>query len=537
METAYSQYKTVVPLVAEGPSGAWLSDEDKARIASYIKYDEIYWGEDTAFRLIRRGSEQQPLYIPTPRTIVDNTAHYYLKGLTVTTQNTRIDKILKTFLKREKFFSRFAVAKHTGVAQGDWIVHITADPDLDEGERVSMTTVSPACYFPVYDDDDPTSDKVIKVHLATAFKDGEDGKDALHRLTYSRELVNGKKRIGVEEKVYRLDVLWKGTEPPLKRTIQDFRLLPETITAIPVYHFRNMDWADQPFGSSELRGFERLAGGINQTMSDEEIALALDGLGVYATDAGRPEDEDGKETEWTVGPGSVEEVPLGSYFKRVEGVGSVTPMLDHVKFIQDTVYEASGVFRTGGIDVAVAQSGISLAIRFLPTMAKLEHRDEASISTLEQMWFDWTFWMEEYEDAPFGGSEDIVVKLGDKLPMDRDKRVSELNNMYDRKIISRKYYRSEMEKLGYEFPDDIESEIQDEAQQAFEMAQKQAELTGFPPGGGGGPPAGDPTNPNAPSKAKQNGSRNQRRVNESNGTEAGHSSARTAKRSPASNGR
>jgi hypothetical protein len=35
-------------------------------------------------------------------------------------------------------------------ARGDWMFHITADPEADEGKRISLTTVHPGNYFPVY---------------------------------------------------------------------------------------------------------------------------------------------------------------------------------------------------------------------------------------------------------------------------------------------------------------------------------------------------------------------------------------------------
>ena len=40
--------------------------------------------------------------------------------------------------------------------------------------------------------------------------------------------------------------------------------------------------------------------------------------------------------------------------------------------------------------------------------------------------------------------------------------------MRDRKIIPASFYRSEMEKLGYAFPDDIEEQLRKESEQAFQ---------------------------------------------------------------------
>jgi hypothetical protein len=65
--------------------------------------------------------------------------------------------------------------------------------------------------------------------------------------------------------------------------------------------------------------------------------------------------------------------------------------------IDEKLMESSGTFLAGSVDVQVAQSGIALAIRFLPTMAKLEERDTYGQDILHQMWYDWSSWWAEYE--------------------------------------------------------------------------------------------------------------------------------------------
>jgi hypothetical protein len=112
--------------------------------------------------------------------------------------------------------------------------------------------------------------------------------------------------------------------------------------------------------------------------------------------------------------------------------------------------------------------------------------------------------------------------IGDKLPQDRTAKLNELNNMMDRKIITKQYYRDEMEKLGYKFPKDMDRELLKEAQDAATaareafLAQKGLTLddslgtndSGTPSSQGDTlPPAG-------------NSSNNRNRPNESAGTEA-----------------
>lgn len=162
------------------------------------------------------------------------------------------------------------------------------------------------------------------------------------------------------------------------------------------------------------------------------------------------------------------EVPTGAYFRRVDGVGSITPAIDNIKYLEDKINSALGLsdVALGKVEASVAQSGIALAIRFMPTLARIETRDRLGIDKLRQLFYDWKTWYAVFEQKQLSG--DIVPVIGDKLPMDRTAKLNELNNMRDRKIIPASFYRSEMEKLGYAFPDDIEEQLRKEAEQAFQ---------------------------------------------------------------------
>lgn len=453
-------YSTVMPLVGEDMP-TWTPEEEAERIASYQKYDEMYWNHPSAFKLVSRGAEEKPIYIPEPRRIVDATAHFLLKGLRIEMENGEAEspdaKFLRAFMDREVFVSRFTTAKLAGVARGDYIFHVTADPLKPPNTRVSITTVDPASYFPIFDDNDP--DKRIGVDLVEQYMTN-DGNVRLKRQRYKYVVIGGRRRIQSSLGIYEIQDWWKPTATLVEK-VMDEKLLPEAINTIPVYAFKNIDWDGQLYGSSELRGFEKLFVAINQSVTDEEIALALEGLGVYATDAGAPEAEDGEEEgSWVIAPGMVQELPAGAYFKRVEGVGSVQPMQDHITYLTKVLHGAAATFDTAQIDVQTAESGIALAIKFLPTLAKIESRDELGLSVLTQMWWDLRQWFQAYENVKISGN--IVPKLGEKLPQNRTAQLNELNNMMDRKVISRAYYRREMKKFGYDIPEDIEEEVLEE---------------------------------------------------------------------------
>lgn len=533
MRFDFSPYSSVKPFLGDPP--IWYPEEARDRVASYVKYDELYWNDETQF-MIRILDGEEPIYIPNARIIVDTTSHYLLKGLQIAIEDpekhSALNDALSAFLKREKFYSRFHIAKHSGVARGDFAMHMTADPSKPKGARISLNSVDPARIIPVYDEDD--MDKLLRVHLVDIYIDPKDPtKKRVRKLTYEYVEVDGKKRVGREEAIYELEPKWWGEKPKLYQQILAPELLDPRITTIPIYWFKNIDWQGQEFGSSELRGFERLLQGVSQAATDQEVSLALEGLGVYATDGGRPLDEAGNETDWEVSPGKVMEVPSGAYFRRVEGLSTLKPSMDHIEYAEKKMFAAAGLtdVALGMIDVVTAQSGIALAIKFSPTLAKIEERDQAGIEGLTQLFFDWKFWMQVYEGVTLDG--DIEPAIGAKLPTNRTETLNELNNMLDRKVISAQYYREKMQELGYEFPDDIADQIQSEAEDAAKAAALAAppELqqnavdaaTGkkAPPPG----PGGDPTKKSTP----PNQSNNRNRPNESSGTEATQTPRRQAR--------
>jgi hypothetical protein len=514
-------YSTVTPLISGTESShVWAPPLEQERIAAYQKYEELYWNNPTAFRLEMRGDELNPIYVPTPKAIVDSTSHFVMKGLELKMTNEGDQAKLDKFLKREKFYTKFHTAKHSGVVRGDYVFHMTADPNKPDGDRVSIESIDPGSYFPVYDSDSP--DDIIGVDIVDQFTP-EEGVIKVLRQRYLYIYINGRRRVTSELVMLDSTNWWHPEWQNIIKTLIPQKLLPESINTIPVYHFRNFDWQGQLYGSSELRGFERLLASVNQATTDEDTALALEGLGVYATTAPKPEDAEGNEEEWSIAPGRVLEIPPDTEFKRVDGVGSVKPFQDHVQFLIDSAFESSGTFRPSNIDVQVAQSGIALAIKFLPTMAKIEQREEEATAVLQQMFFDWGSWENEYENVQFtGGEVEVNIVLGDKLPKNKVETLNELNNMLDRKVISKEYYRQVMvEKFGYTFPDNIDQQVLNEQKDILELQQQ---FTPVQPNGSGGNGASDQSGtknrPPAGSQKPQSKSNNKNRTNESNGTEA-----------------
>lgn len=465
--TPYSTLRGMMP--ATKPS--WIANQlDQERILSYQLYEQIYWSVPETFKLVARGTEDKPIYLPSGKTIVETVNRFTATDMKVIVQaqagTTVADKIRLTYqqvwnnlFKRERFWSKFAGNKRYGLIRGDWLWYIIADPAKEQGSRISIRPLDPASYFPIPDEDDV--DRIIGCHIVDTLTN-DKGDTFIHKTTYRKPGTpdNPGQFITVEEGNFELDD-WEGPKPKPIKIIRPVQQIAG-ITNLPVYHVPNFDEPANPFGSSEMRGLERIIAAMNQAISDEELALALEGLGQYWTDAPAPTDDDGNEVAWILGPGRVIEIPQSHTFNRTSGVSSVSSSQDHIKALQNWMRESASTpdVAIGNVDVAVAESGIALSIRFAPMLAHTAEKDVAITEVHDQMFFDLqNQWFPTFESISTPPGVEVITQVGDKIPTDRAARLQELNDMLDRGVISRKYYRDEATKLGYVFPATIDSEI------------------------------------------------------------------------------
>lgn len=470
MAGVFTPYSTASSLFGTKPS--WIPDElDIQRIQSYQLYQEIYWNVPDIFKVALRGSNDAPIYIPTARTIIDTTNRYVCPSFTCvltdrasgkpSTASQAAQLILREWMKRERFKPKFNAGKRYNLIQGDWIWHVTADETKAEGSRISLTLLDPGMYFPITDDDDV--DKIVGCHLVEQISTPDGPR--IRRLTYRKvPRADGLNTITVEDAVFKMDK-WEGPEDKPERVIQAVENLPDFITQLPVYHTKNLEEPGNPFGSSEIRGLERIMSGINQTVSDESLALAIMGIGMYATDSSHPVDpKTGAQVPWRLGPGRVVHYD-GDKFDKLPGVGSLGESFgEHYRRLWEALYRASSTpeVAVGGVDVSVAQSGIALALQLGPMLAKAGEKNDLVLATHDQMFFDLvTMWFPAYEDLD-GEELSVNCTTGDAVPVDRVQKFTELNDMLDRGVIDTKYYREECIKLGYTFPDTIDTDAKAE---------------------------------------------------------------------------
>ena len=408
----------------------WVPTLEQRRFQAYNAYDELYWNTSATYRLMMRGgeNEEDAIYVPTPRIIIETVNRYIGTGMSF-----QVDPVTGTpasrgaaqiafdmLFAREQVSVKYNHAKRFGLVRGDWVFHITADPAKLPGQRISVHTVHPGNYYPIYESvmlEGGSPSKVIGIDLVEPIKIGDD--ELVQRQRYMKDWEGGSTTITTSLANFKVDEWFDPTKAPVLELIPETPL-PAEITAIPVFALANFREDGDDYGSSELRGYERVMAAINQGFTDEDITLALEGLGVYATDsAAAPRDSvTGEVTTWSVYPGRVVQNAQG--FRRVEGVSNVTPYGDHIERMTASVKEASGATDAaiGHVDVAVAESGVALLLHLSPILAKAQEYDDAIKGTLDQMWFNLIAWFAAYEQLHF---EDVIIRttFKDKLPKNK----------------------------------------------------------------------------------------------------------------------
>lgn len=501
---ASSPYSTVIPLKRPVPSH--ITDvEDQDRIRAYTTYEDIWNNVPEAFSALLRASDD-PLarrYVPLVRDIVEAVNRYLavdmettwtpLPGVTVSDdQMLEWRARLDAFWKREEMDIKILSSKRWQLIKGDAIIHVSADSSKAEGSRISVTEIEPEQYFPIYDPSN--AERVTGCYLASVVQDDED-EDIVQRIEYRRVLSEEQAAefgVPVGSIFYRLGFFepdgWDERDPeitpapvdppewaaPAEGAPDPFAgyALPAQITSIPVYHFRNKRRGGKAgrFGVSEIQGLESIYAGVIQNTTDEDLAVAMVGLGVYYTTSGKSRDAQGNEIPWSVGPASIAELEPDGTFGRVPGITTVQPMIDHIRLLEAGARGASAapLIASGSVDANVAASGVALRIQFMPTLSANAEKEAELASRWTHILFDLlNGWFPAYEGwQPLQLQPGVV--FGDPLPLDRQSIITEVTTLVQSGIVTKEWAAEYLaERLGYKFPINMVADA---------MAQQQAAL-------------------------------------------------------------
>ncbi len=492
-------YSSAAPLMGQPP--AWITDGlDALRVQSYSYYSALYANLPEYFAVNLRGENEAPVWVPSPRILIEAVNRFFLPGFSVdatslsgaATESTDVVEArtaLRNLLARERFLSKLGANKRNGLTAGDMLWHVTADESKPEGSRISITPVDPAQLFLIFDEDDV--DRVIGCHLVEQIVNAK-GDARIRRQTYMKyidgEGDSAKITITIEDGVFKLDE-WGDPDALAEEITLAETELPEDITAIPVYHWRNNEEVGNPYGSSELRGLERIINSLNQAMSDQDLTLAMAGLGQW-TYHGPPPTDDGTEAGnpvgFTFGPGRVLVLPEGAEpdaLQHIKAASTVGPYGEHIDRLWQFLLDAAALSPEAlGKTSGGAESGIARMLKFAPLLAKTAEKNTSAIDVHRQMFHDiLTMWFPAYEGVAW---EDVTAKcsVGSALPIDRGELLAELKQLLADGVIDTVYYRERLRELGYTFPDDMAARVA--AEQDRFAARAAADLDTPTDGGG-----------------------------------------------------
>jgi len=195
------------------------------------------------------------------------------------------------------------------------------------------------------------------------------------------------------------------------------------------------------------------------------LSLVLQGLGVYVTTAQPPEGPNGQPGKYKLHPGNVVEIGSDDTFTRVTGVASITPFQEHLKFMDSYAGDGLGIpdMAQGSVDVAVAQSGIALALKMGPILAENEDKQLTIGGRWDQIGYDLVHdWIPAFEQID---SPDTVwtTTFGDPMPVNREAKIAELINLKTANLLLIDEARQVMKELGYKYSSGLTEKLIQEA--------------------------------------------------------------------------
>lgn len=497
-----SPYATAVALKRQVPTYINAKHQnDLWRVQAYWTYDEILANVPEAFDAFLRTEEDPKArrYIPFGRAVLEGANRYLGKDLTINYSvpldspadapaQAELAAWVGKLFDREKFKVKFGEVKRTMLRRGDSFLQLSADPSKPEGSRLRITLLDGAQYFSIPMGTDP--ERLAGCYIITLLESPDGQIKVAQRERYQKILTDADVALVPGSTIggiyYRMEFFeqtgWDDRSPLSSADLKPAQppnwinwgtfytggdgnpgafagyMLPASIQAVPVYHFQNTN--DGPFGYSLLQGLETVLAGITQGLTDEDMAMALVGIGVYWTDSGPPRAADGTILPWVIAPASVMELQDGKKFGRVNGITSVDPMQDHLESLKDSALESTGVpdLAVGKVDVQVAESGVALAIKMAPIISGNQEREESMAAVLTQlMWDLLNGWAPAYEGRqPIEGAFEVNVTFGDAMPTDRAAVIAEIVAMLAAKIIDAQFAQEYLaDKLGFQFPDDL----------------------------------------------------------------------------------
>lgn len=453
--------------------------EDQRRIQAYDLYENLWINSTVALKLVMRGDDQSPMLVPSGKKIIESTHRFLAKNFQFFVDSggnegirELTDTWFQTFWKRESVVAKFTSNKRWALVRADAIFLLYANEGKVPGERISVRELDPRQYFEIENPNDEND--IIGCHIVEKIQDFREpdkpDKKIARRRTFRKIFDESGATVGISSELTHWEIgKWDDRDPVNAAKMESVPsdmdepafMLPDSITALPVYKWRNSPPQNSTWGRSQLTGLETLFYGINQSLSDEDATIVFQGLGMYVTTSGPPRDPNtGEVTDWNIGPKQIIEIGQDQKFDRVTGITDVSPFGDHMDRMEKGAMEASGTpeVALGRVDVTVAESGISLQLQLMPLLAQNEEKELEIITEMDHMLHDiTTMWLPAYEPEYFPSALDmqeisVVAIFDDPMPVNRDSKIQELVLLDSSNLILKTMTIAELRNLGYKYP-------------------------------------------------------------------------------------
>lgn len=485
--------------------GNLSNNDDRMRLKAYELYEDMYHNRPEHIRITLRGDDDDDdsieIYLPSAKKCIQAINRFLGVGYQVlpdpsveqSANAPAVAAALEKLFKREKMPTKFAQFKRYGLIKGDTLLHITGDKTKRPGTRICIQELKPEHYFPI---EDPVTGECTGCYIVDIIGNPRNsiptklhtGQVLVRRQTYLKiydETGNPTGQIMSDLALYEVGKWDERYLPPgdinlVQQVVEPF-FLPEQINQLPVYHWASNAPPGSTFGMSELAGFESIITALNQSMSDEDLTLIMQGLGVYWTDASPPLNARGEEVEWEISPRSVVQVASGGNFGRVSGISTVQPFGDHITALDEAMQQGLGLSDVAiGLvnDTTAAESGIALKLKLAPLLANNAEKEFGLTSICDHFIYDLVSgWLPAYESVDSEGVV-FITQFDDPMPKNQSKDLADLLQIWTQAANTLPiawFYEQLNSIMGYDL--DPETDFQ----QALDDAQRIMEATLPPP--------------------------------------------------------
>ncbi len=422
----------------------WPKEKDKARLASYVEYDQLYKGDHFDAFSIKMGGEIAKSYKKL-RYIVANfpglmsrvlADMLFGENLSITVENKDDQEFVNELIKRNDLINQLYESALINSRRGMDVFKIRIDRrnpnDLTQKTEVIIEQIGAEKYFPEFDSKNARN-VVAQDVICTTFKDGET--TYLHKEIHVPGFIR--------HEVYVYDPTKQAIVSPANP--QDFGFIPEEATKVDqslifaIPNYRDGEY----WGPSDYRDLMTLFYALNNRLTKVDNILDKHSDPILAVPPGVI-DEEGNVKKESLGLLEVDNENPG--FNKPEYIvwnanlesafTEIDKLLEMLFMFSEIAPATMGADKNGQ-----AESGRALKFKLLSTIRKrnrkISYYDEAIKNMIKVSMDLAKAWGVVYEGMTLKGGEYPVIKWGDGVLNDQTEMVEIATQRIDNGTMSK----------------------------------------------------------------------------------------------------